>query len=134
MTYYHRQVVAITKEVYSNIYLTRQVIIARHFIDTHFSSPITLDNICKNACISKYHFLRSFKKLYGRTPYQHLTSIRIQHAKTLLKKDLPVLEVCFSVGFDSSTSFTALFKKLVGVTPVSFKNTARKKSNFQELA
>ena len=56
-----------------------------------------------------------------------LTSARISKAKSLLQNDMPVLEVCFSVGFDSSTSFTALFKKIVGVTPANFKKAKQNK-------
>ncbi|MEP7232636.1 MAG: AraC family transcriptional regulator [Ginsengibacter sp.] len=121
MTYYNRQVASISAAVYSNVYLTRQVISAKHFIDTNFTDNITLDDICKEACISKFHLVRSFKKLYGTTPYQYLTSVRINKAKTLLRNKASVAEVCYSVGFESLTSFTALFKKKMGRAPSAFK-------------
>lgn len=121
MTYYHKQVIAITAELYSNVYLVRQVIQARHFMDTHFTANITLDEICREAFISRFHLIRSFKKLYGQTPYQYLTSLRISRAMALLKTDSSVTEVCYAVGFDSTTSFTGFFKKHVGLSPKTFK-------------
>jgi AraC-like DNA-binding protein len=67
--------------------------------------------------------IRSFKKLYGKTPNQYLILVRINRAKELLRNDNSVLEVCFAVGFDSPTSFAGLFKKLVGSSPRSFKKS-----------
>jgi AraC-like DNA-binding protein len=123
MTFYKRQIEYISTKFYSNVYLTKQVIQTKYFIDNNFSNKITLDDICKAGYISKYHLIRSFKKLYGKTPNQYLTSVRIDKAKKLLRKDNSVLEVCFSVGFDSPTTFAGLFKKIVGISPNNFKNS-----------
>jgi len=45
-----------------------------------------------------------------------------------LTKNILVSEVCYSVGFDSVTSFTALFKKLVGPTPSAFQQQQKKRN------
>ncbi len=121
MTFYARKIESISRKIYSNVYLTKQVIQAKYFIDNNFSNNITLEDICKAGYISKYHLIRSFKKLYGKTPNQYLILVRINKAKELLRKDNSVLEVCFAVGFDSPTTFAGLFKKLVGSSPRSFK-------------
>lgn len=52
--------------------------------------------------------------VYGKTPHQYLKAIRIEHAKKLLKDGQSVSEVCFLVGFDSLSSFSGLFKRMVG--------------------
>lgn len=121
MTFYEIQIESISREIYSNVYLTKQVIQAKYFIDNNFSNNITLEDICKAGYISKYHLIRSFKKLYGKTPNQYSILVRINRAKELLIKDNSVLEVCFAVGFDSPTTFAGLFKKIVGSSPRSFK-------------
>lgn len=131
MTFYKRHIESISTELYSNIYLTKQVIQTKCFMENNFSKKITLDDICKAVCISKYHLIRSFKKLYGMTPNQYLILIRINRAKELLRKDGAVLEVCFAVGFDSPTTFAGLYKKIAGVSPNNFKKS--KKSNFREV-
>ena len=123
MTFYKGEIESISREIYSNIYLTKQVIQAKYFIDNNFSKNITLKDICKAGYISKYHLIRSFKKLYGKTPNQYLISVRISKAKELLRKKNPVLEVCFAIGFDSPTTFAALFKKIVGLSPRSYKKS-----------
>jgi AraC-like DNA-binding protein len=124
MTLYSKQVQTISSELYSNVYLVRQVIQAKYFIDTSFANKITLADVCEAACISKYHLIRSFKRIYGVTPNQYLTTVRMQAAKALLKSGSSVLETCFAVGFDSSTTFAGLFKKNAGSTPNHFRRKA----------
>lgn len=99
------------------IYLYRRIVLAKLFIDKHFSESIDLNDIAGEAFFSKFHFIRLFKMAYGKTPHQHLTHVRIEKAKLLLQSELPVKEVCFSVGFDSESSFTHLFKRITKLTP-----------------
>ena len=127
MTYYSKQVAALSAELYANIYLTKRVIQAKYFIDKNFDQAITLDTVSKEACISKFHLIRSFKKLYGVTPYQHLTFLRIQKAKELLQTNVSITTACYHLGFESPTSFSALFKKIAGKTPAEFKKSKTKK-------
>jgi AraC-like DNA-binding protein len=110
---------------YPKQYLYRRVVRAKLFIDAHFSSQIDLDNIADEACFSQFHFTRLFKQIYGKTPHQYLTDVRIRQAKELLATEAPVAQVCFSVGFDSISSFTGLFKRRVGLTPAAFQMRSR---------
>jgi AraC-like DNA-binding protein len=109
------------KERYPRIYLYRQVVQAKLFMDKHYADTLNLDAIADQAFFSKYHFLRLFKTTYGKTPHQYLISVRIENAKLLLQTNIPISEVCFSVGFESVTSFTALFKKITSVTPSLYR-------------
>ena len=122
MTYYQEQIIKLNKEVYSKDYLCKQIIQAKKFIDEHFYHNINLSGIAQKAHVSRFHFIRLFKKNYGRTPYQYLTEIRIKKAKELLRSGKTISDVCASVGFESITSFTGLFKKITGSTPSAFQN------------
>jgi AraC-like DNA-binding protein len=133
MSYYSDQIRKISNALYSKEYLTRQIVRARHFIDNHYADKIILAQIATEANMSKFHFQRIFKSLYGRTPNQYLTDTRIARAKELLRSGMTVAEVCVSVGLDSSTSFAGMFKKNTGSTPSAFSSTCRKKSNIGEL-
>jgi AraC-like DNA-binding protein len=85
-----------------------------------------LDQIAREAFLSKFYFIRLFKSLYGCSPCRYLTAVRIENAKRLLKDGFPLTDVCASVGFESVTSFITLFKKMTGSTPVDYQ---KKKSN-----
>ena len=121
MTYYYEQILKIKAEVYPHDYLSEQVIQAKLYIDKNYADKINISQISRAAFFSKYHFIRLFKKNYGRTPYQYLTDVRIAKAKQLLKENISVIEVCYSVGFKSITSFTGLFKKITGTTPHEYQ-------------
>lgn len=108
-------------EPYPKVYLYKRLVQAKLFIDGQYASAIDLDNIADEALFSKFHFIRLFKKAYGRTPHQYLTAVRVDRARDLLKEGLSVTDICYTVGFDSLSSFTGLFKRLTGKTPSAFQ-------------
>ncbi|MVM30416.1 helix-turn-helix domain-containing protein [Spirosoma sp. HMF4905] len=126
MTFYHQQVLKIRDELYPNEHLCNQIIQAKRFMDGQLERNINLTVIAQEASFSKFHFIRLFKRMYGKTPYQYLMMVRIEEAKRLLLTGKTVQEVCFSVGFDSTSSFTGLFKKITGSTPTAFKSRQSK--------
>jgi transcriptional regulator GlxA family with amidase domain len=66
-----------------------------------------------------------FTRIYQITPHDYLTSKRLQHAKELLQQEgLNIRDVCNSVGFESLTSFSLLFKKKNGFAPQYYRNLA----------
>jgi AraC-like DNA-binding protein len=101
--------------------LYRRIVQAKLFIDDNFAEPIDAGDIADEACYSKFHFIRTFKSIYGRTPHQHLTHVRVEKAKVMLEEGASVTETCFAVGFDSLGSFTGLFKRRVGFTPSAYR-------------
>jgi len=103
--------------------LYRRLHRAKEFITASFDEPITLDQMAKVACLSTNHFLRTFQQAFHQTPHQFLISRRIEHAqKLLLQTDLPVTEVCLSVGFESLGSFSTLFRRRLGLSPDKFRH------------
>ena len=126
MTFYHRQIIKIRDRVYPHDDLINKVVHAKKYMDIHFANNICLKDISEEAFYSKFHFIRVFKSCYGRTPFQYLASIRIKEAKKLLQASHSVTDTCFSVGFDSVTYFTGLFKKVTGLTPALFQKKYRK--------
>lgn len=105
---------------YPNIYLYRRIVAAKRYIDNHFTERILVRDMAKEACFSKYHFLRLFKKAYGQTPHAYLTSLRIKQAKVLLLEEESITQVCFALGFESVPSFTKLFKRHTGYSPQQY--------------
>lgn len=119
---------------YPKIYLYRRIVQAKLFIDKFYADKIDLDNISDEAHFSKFHFIRLFKSIYGKTPHQYLTKVRVDRAQQFLQQDKPVSEVCFLVGYDSVSTFSGLFTKIVGKTPSEFQyaDKLRRKSIHSE--
>jgi AraC-like DNA-binding protein len=81
--------------------------------------------IARAVAISPFHFIRQFEALFGETPHQLRLRSRLEYAKRLLVTDHSVTAVCMEVGFSSLGSFSALFRRRVGVTPSAYRRRAR---------
>ncbi len=93
------------------------------YINNNYSSKITLDKVAREACTSKYHFSREFKKTLGCTYKDYVSKVRIEKARELLNStELSITEAAFSVGYPDLTNFERIFKKIVGCTPKEYKN------------
>ena len=103
----------------------RHLLRARDYMDRHYAEPLDLDDIARRAHASKAHFVREFRATFGETPHQYLLTRRIERAKHLLHTtQLPVTDVCLSVGLQSLGSFCTSFKRVVGVTPSAYRRSA----------
>src|SRR5690625_7028903 len=93
---------------------------AKLFIDINYADQIDIGEIADKAFFSKFHFIRLFKKIYGKTPHQYLVSVRIEKAMEMLRKGRSVTESCLGIGFISLGSFSGRFKQLTGTTPSDY--------------
>ncbi|GAB2789973.1 hypothetical protein GCM10027199_77390 [Amycolatopsis magusensis] len=88
---------------------------------------ITLDQLAKEAGVSRFHFLRRFSASVGETPLQHLTRIRVSAACHLLAiDDEPVSHVGRRCGFPRPENFTRVFRKWVGCAPSQYRDRIRR--------
>lgn len=99
---------------------------AREYMQEHFSSEVTLDEVARWCSVSKYYLIRIFREALGITPYQYLLRIRMGQAKLLLLSTADtVTDIGQQVGFSSAGSFISVFKKMEGLTPSGFRNAGR---------
>ena len=114
----------------SDIY--QRIVTAKIFIDENYDAAIGLEEISKQAFLSRFHFHRLFRKIYRSTPHRYLTQRRIEKAKQLLAENKAINDVCNEVGFESLGSFSALFKKEIGFAPTHYRNMAWLKKQEQK--
>ena len=101
--------------------LYRRIVQAKLFIDSNYAARMDAGEIADEACYSKFHFIRTFKSIYGKTPHQYLTAVRVEKAKEMLEQGVSVTAACLAVGFDGLGSFTGLFKRRAGITPCEYR-------------
>ena len=105
----------------------------RAYVDRHYAKQLTVPHLAKLAGLSRFHFIRAFRAEAGMTPHQYLRDRRIARARELLvTTPLPVTEICDAVGFQSLGSFCALFKRLTGEAPVSYRAARRKSARIPD--
>ena len=96
---------------------------AQHYMEQHYMENITVARLAALGYVSTSAFNRRFKKEIGITPIEYLIEIRIQRAKTLLRrKNIPVTEVAMRCGFGSSAHFSSCFQTRVGVSPSEYRD------------
>ncbi|MBD0378860.1 helix-turn-helix domain-containing protein [Paenibacillus sedimenti] len=83
----------------------------------------SLDEIAAGAGLSKYHFVRVFRKFTGFTPIEYLTKIRVERSIELLRStDLNIDEVAKEVGYAGGSYFIKVFRQWVGFSPGEFRS------------
>ncbi len=95
---------------------------AVEYIRAHYAEPITVDDMLRALPLSKYYFIRTFRRVMGTTPYSYLTVYRINHAKVLLRSTRQSIEqIAEDCGFRDASNFIAHFKKCIGQTPAAYR-------------
>ncbi|MCD8391318.1 MAG: AraC family transcriptional regulator [Firmicutes bacterium] len=92
------------------------------FIEENCAAQITVDDMAEAAHMSKYHFIRRFKKYAGVTPYRYLINCRVNISKAMLRQtDRSVSEIAEKCGFLDDSNYIYRFKKYVGQTPSQYR-------------
>ncbi len=82
--------------------------------------------VATEAGMSRYHFIRLFKAVFGETPKQCQLRARLEKAKRLLMlTETSVTDICMEVGFSSLGTFSAVFARRVGVAPSIYRVSTR---------
>lgn len=95
----------------------------RGYIHAHLKGQITLDRLARHLGVSKYHYLREYKSLTGRTPMDEVRSVRLNYAcQLLLTTSLSVKEIAQEVGLGFQQKLATLFQKEFGVAPTQYRS------------
>ena len=92
------------------------------YMETNYTQAITLNDLSRVSGVNKYTLLRNFTKQRGITPYQYLSTIRINKAKRFLETGISPMEAAFQAGFTDQSHFTRFFKNFIGLTPKQYQD------------
>ena len=116
------------KKVSTRMELYRRLLRGKDYMDSFYGGEVQLRDAAGAACVSPYHFHRLFRRVFRETPNQYLQRKRLAQACTLLERtDLGVTQLSLDVGFESSTSFSTLFRRSFGCSPREYRLAFRKK-------
>jgi AraC-like DNA-binding protein len=99
---------------------------AREYVRAHLGERLTLDVLAGIACLSPFHFTRTFRDAVGLTPHAYVLHTRLARAQTLLAAQLPVSEVAYGTGFADQSHLTHAFRRQFGCTPARYARAARR--------
>ena len=94
----------------------------RDYIEAHLEDNLSLTVLADIACLSPYHFSRSFKQAVGVGPQRYVMQRRIERAKTLMRRsNQPLAVIAQEVGFADQSHLTSLFRRETGMTPGRYR-------------
>lgn len=100
---------------------------AQDFIEANYAERITLDQLAKNAAMSRRSFERRFKQATGNTVVEYIQRVKIEAAKRSFEATRKnINEVMYDVGYTDSKAFRSVFKKITGLTPIEYRNKYNK--------
>jgi AraC-like DNA-binding protein len=100
----------------------RHLLRARDLADARYAEPLDVDDMAQAAGLSRAHFSREFRRVFGESPHAYLLTRRLERAAALLRTtDRSVTDICLSVGLQSVGSFTTSFTRTYGKSPTAYR-------------
>ncbi len=95
-------------------------------IESNYLRINTIEEVTKNLPASRRNIVRRFKQVTGVPPITYLQNVRIETAKKLLEQgDQSISEIITQTGYADPKSFRKVFLKLVGITPIEYRDKFR---------
>lgn len=89
----------------------------REYLCAHYRDNIPLDRLAALVGLSPFYLTRLFTQSTGLPPHAYLTQVRVERAKTLLRRGRSLTDTALAAGFSDQSHLTRHFKRIVGVTP-----------------
>lgn len=100
--------------------LIRRII---HYIEQTHTDSFSLDQLAQQLGYNKRYLCSAFRSATGYTILDYLNHVRIRHATNCFYYyDVPIGVIAENVGFITAVHFTRVFKKLVGISPSTFRS------------
>ena len=100
--------------------------IAHALLERHLDTPLTLESIARELCVSRSRLAATYKAERGRGVAEELRDLRMERARELLAgTDLPLSEVGRAVGYPRPSTFATAFSREVGCSPAAWRKQHR---------
>ncbi|WP_256710701.1 response regulator [Paenibacillus sp. FSL H8-0548] len=91
-------------------------------IEQRYMERLTIQDIATEVCLSINHMASVFKKETGETVVDHLTKVRMKHAKRMLRDpSFRIYEIAGGTGYSDANYFAKVFKKYTGFSPKDYR-------------
>ena len=96
---------------------------AMDYIDCHYTERIKINELADYIGVNRSYLTSSFKKSIGCSPQEYLVNLRMEKAKSLLRKtDMPINSIANAVGYADQLAFSKIFKQRYGVSPKTYRD------------
>jgi transcriptional regulator GlxA family with amidase domain len=95
---------------------------AQTYIEEHYNSVVSVEEIAEQINMSKRNFIRRFKHATKNTPLEYLQRVKIESAKKALEREAhSISNLMYDVGYNDMKTFRKVFKRITGLTPQEYR-------------
>lgn len=100
----------------------RRLLPAVEFARSHYAESLGVPDLAARAGLSVSQFQREFRRIFGMSPANYLTQVRLQAARRLLTHSSQALSaIALECGFHDQSHFTKRFKTATGLVPRAYR-------------
>ncbi|MFT3803932.1 MAG: AraC family transcriptional regulator [Burkholderiaceae bacterium] len=94
------------------------------------SDDLSLASLARQAAMSRYHFLRTFRRIVGMTPHQYLLHVRMRKAALRIRATRePLTTIALNAGFNDLSTFSRRFRGVMGASPSEYRRASSRPSH-----
>jgi AraC family transcriptional regulator len=113
----------------------RRITDVLRFIEARSHEPLRLPDLAAVARMSKYHFLRTFRRAAGITPHQFLLDVRMRRAAMQLRTTAtPIAAIALDTGWGDLSTFNQRFRNVFGMNPRRLRRSGKSAMAMQHTA
>lgn len=96
------------------------------YLDSHVSSHVTIDQICRDNLIGRSQLQKIFRIKSEKGVIEYFSGMKIDAAKELIRTEhLNFTQISEQLGYTSIHYFSRQFKKLTGMTPSEYASSIK---------
>ena len=113
---------------------SRRMNFAIEYIEDNLNSVLTLEDVAKIACCSKYHFHRVFFSAFNVTFAEYIRRRRLSLAAVdIVSGEERIVDIALKYGYDSPNAFTRAFRNIHGVNPGNVRSSQVKLASYNRV-
>lgn len=105
--------------------LPENILALQQYLDAHYSEINSVSEVAEHFFYSREYVSRLFKKYYDTTILDYIHKLRISKSRTLIAEGMPIIDVCYAVGFSSLSTFIRAFRTATDMTPSEYRKIVR---------
>jgi AraC family transcriptional regulator len=100
----------------------RRLLRVLDYIEANLEGDLSIERMAAIACLSRFHFARSFRQAVGQSPHRYVSAKRLERAKALLMHgDRPLVDIALALSFSSQANFARAFREATGLAPGQYR-------------
>ena len=105
--------------------LPENILALQQYLDAHYTEINSVSEVAEHFFYSREYVSRLFKKYYDTTILDYIHKLRISKSRTLIAEGMPIIDVCYAVGFSSLSTFIRAFRTATDMTPSEYRRMVR---------